>query len=587
MVNQDSLILRYRGGLLGAFAPLLVFIVGVAWLGISGAPREAGFWPILVAGITLGLLLCRDRHAYSEAVIDGMSQPINMLMILAWLLAGILAEVMKASGFVSALIWLADLAGLSGGSFVLASFLIACAVSFSTGTSLGTLILCSPLLYPAGGPLGADPAMLIGAILGGATFGDNLSPVSDTTIASSVTQGAQLGAVVKSRLRYAIPAALIAAAIYFYGGGAAGPETKPAATAAPEATTASPATTEMATGMATGMATADAAPPADAGTTKRPGPHKGSEHARSLPMVLAPALVIALLLKNRHLLEGLLFGNLAAILLALLLGLISPGQLLYLDLGSYGARGLLIEGMEKSVGIAIFTLLLMGLVAGLETSGYMYRLLGYAERKIHTARSAEWWAFGSVSIATLLTTHSVVALLSVSRFVRETGARNGVGPNRRANLLDTTVCTYPFLLPYCIPTILASSLTASGVPFQMPILSALTAGFYNFHSWALLAMVLFALTTGWGRTDDDPARAPGAVDVMKEEDPPSTDDPFFLRFEGRRESSSHFPRPRFERTETIDPEDLLRTAARVESESSGTRRPPRESSSAKIKKVPD
>lgn len=565
MVNQDSLILRYRGGLVGAFAPLLVFIAGVAWLGLSGAPREAGFWPILVAGITLGLLLCRNRHAYSEAVIEGMSQPINMLMILAWLLAGILAEVMKASGFVSALTWLAELAGLSGGSYVLASFLIACVVSFSTGTSLGTLILCTPLLYPAGGPLGADPAMLIGAILAGATFGDNLSPVSDTTIASSVTQGAQIGAVVQSRLRYAIPAALLAAAIYFSGGS--------------QSAEPSPATTEISA--ANSAASALDPPPA-----RKSGSGSGdSGHARSLPMVLAPALVIALLLKNRHLLEGLLLGNLAAILLALALGLISPQQLMYLDLGSYGARGIIVEGMESSVDIAIFTLLLMGLVAGLETSGYMQRLLAYAERKIHTARSAEWWAFGSVSIATLLTTHSVVALLSVSRFVRETGARNGVGPNRRANLLDTTVCTYPFLLPYCIPTILASSLTASGAPFKMPIVSALTAGLFNFHSWALLAMVLFAVATGWGRTQEDPART--EAPSPKEKDPSSTDDPFLLRFEGRRDSSTSFSRPRFERTETIDPEDLLRTAARIEAESSATRRPAREGSSAKINKVPD
>ena len=572
MVNQDISILRYRGGLVGAFAPLLLFIVGVAWLGISGAPREAGFWPILVAGITLGLLLCRDRTAYSEAVIDGMSQPINMIMIMAWLLAGILAEVMKASGFVSALIWLAQMTGLSGGGYVLAAFLIACGISFSTGTSLGTLILCSPLLYPAGGPLGADPAMLIGAILGGATFGDNLSPVSDTTIASSVTQGAKLGAVVKTRLRYAVPAAVLAGIVYFVGGNAA-----PAPGPGDEALVTSPAANAAAD-----SALAAAAPPAKKSS--------GNGHGQSLPMVLAPALVIVLLLKNRHLLEGLLFGNLAAVVLALLLRLISFEQLIYLDLASYGARGILIEGMEKSVGIAIFTLLLMGLVAGLETSGYMHRLLLYAERKIHTARSAEWWAFGSVSIATLLTTHSVVALLSVSRFVRETGARNGVGPNRRANLLDTTVCTYPFLLPYCIPTILAASLTASGAPFSMPILSAATTGLYNFHSWALLGMVLFAISTGWGRTQEDPAREPAEKPAGNEppHDRDSASDAFLLRFDPPRESSSSQSRPLFEKTERIDPEDLMRTAARAEAESSASRRRPSSTdSSSQIDKATD
>jgi Na+/H+ antiporter NhaC len=241
-----------------------------------------------------------------------------------------------------------------------------------------------------------------------------------------------------------------------------------------------------------------------------------------LPMAIAPGLVILLLLYHRHLLEGLLFGNLAAIGLGLGLGLIEPGRLMYIDHAAYRARGLLIEGMEKSIGVAIFTLLLMGLVAGTETAGYMQRLLAYAERKIHTARSAEWWAFGTVSVATLLTTHSVVALLSVSRFVRETGSRNGVGPNRRANLLDTTVCTYPFLLPYCIPTILAASLSQSGVAFGMPMLPALAAGLYNFHSWALLAMVLLAIGTGWGRTKEDPPRPKGAPRLRIEGDDSGT-----------------------------------------------------------------
>lgn len=567
MVNQDSSILRYRGGLVGAFAPLLVFIVGVAWLGISGAPREAGFWPILVAGITLGMFLCRDRNAYSESVIDGMSQPINMVMIMAWLLAGILGEVMKASGFVTALIWLAQLLGLSGGGYVFAAFAIACGVSLSTGTSLGTLILCSPLLYPAGGPLGADPAMLIGAILGGATFGDNLSPVSDTTIASAITQGAKLGTVVKTRLRYALPAAFIAATIYLLAGGASpSPQN---VTMATETANASAAATAL-SGMPSSEAPQGEAPKDDAG-----------ERARSLPMLLAPALVIALLLRNRPLLECLLFGNFAAIVLALLLGLIDLGQLMYIDVASYGARGILIDGMEHAVGIAIFTLLLMGLVAGLETSGYMQRLLAYAERKIHTTRSAEWWTFGTISIATLLTTHSVVALLSVSRFVRETGSRNGVGPNRRANLLDTTVCTYPFLLPYCIPTILASSLTISGTPFSMPILSALQAGFYNFHSWALLGMVLFAITTGWGRTREDQPQPEGEASSFgfRRRPESTSSDPFLLRFDRFRESSSQHSQPSFEKTETIDPEDLRQTAARAEAESSGARKRPAKGSS--------
>ncbi len=101
-----------------------------------GAPDERGFWPILLAAIATGVALTRDRHRSCDALLASMAQPIVMLMIMAWLLAGVLSTLLGASGFVEALIWIARQGGMSGG---------------------------------------ADPAMLIGAILGGATFGDSIT----------------------------------------------------------------------------------------------------------------------------------------------------------------------------------------------------------------------------------------------------------------------------------------------------------------------------------------------------------------------------------------------------------------------------
>ena len=192
--------LQFRGGWIGALAPFAVFLA---------APDERGFWPILLAGLTASMLLAKDRQNWAGVVLRGMSQPIVMLMIMAWMLAGVLAAFMNASGFVESLVWGARTIGLQGGGYVVAAFLICSLVSTATGTSLGTIILCAPLLYPAAGALAADPVILMGAILGGATFGDNISPVSDTTIASASTQGAEIGAVVRSRLRYALPAAAV------------------------------------------------------------------------------------------------------------------------------------------------------------------------------------------------------------------------------------------------------------------------------------------------------------------------------------------------------------------------------------------
>jgi Na+/H+ antiporter NhaC len=448
--------LQFRGGWLGALAPFALFLAGVTWLGLSGAPDERGFWPILLAALTAAMLLARDRQAWAGVVLRGMSQPIVMLMIMAWMLAGVLAAFMNASGFVESLVWAGRMIGMYGGGYAAVSFLICCLVSTATGTSLGTIILCAPLLYPASAALGADPVILMGAILGGATFGDNISPVSDTTIASASTQNADIGGVVRSRLRYALPAAAVAIALFVYFGG---------------------------DGSTPGATSFDIGGPA------------------ALPMLAAPLLVVILLMGRIHLLEGLLTGILAAAVLGLILGVIEPAEILHLDLENFTARGLIIDGMERGIGVSVFTLLLMGLVAGLEASGIIARLVDATSGRAKSARGVEMWMFATVSAAVLLTTHSVVALLAVGGFAQRAGLKFGIGPYRRANILDMTVCTYPFIVGYCIPTVLAASMTASGAAAGLPHLSPLQIGLVNFHSWALLAMTLFAIATGYGRTD--------------------------------------------------------------------------------------
>jgi Na+/H+ antiporter NhaC len=459
---EKSTPLRFYGGLAGALAPIALFLTGVAWLGLSGAPDERGFWPVLLAALTLGLVLARDRTLYSETVIEGMSQRIVMIMIMAWLLAGVLGTLMSETGLIEALIWVAQTAGVAGGGYVATAFLVCCVVSTSTGTSIGTILICGPLLYLPGGALEASPTVLMGAILGGATFGDNISPISDTTIASALTQEADMGGVVRSRLRYALPAAGLALVLYAAFGGA--------------------------------DATASAASTLSDGSP------------RGLPTLVVPALVIGLLLAGHHLLEGLLFGILAGSFIGLSLGTVAPTQLLYIDAVSYSAKGIILDGLERGIGASVFTLFLMGVVSALRASGTLDRLTQAARKHTQSARSAELWIFGSVSAAVLLTTHAVVAMLTVGSFAKETGERLGIGAYRRANLLDITVCTYPFILPYFIPVILAASTTAGGTETGMPRLTPFTSGLNNFHSWMLLGVVIFAILTGYGRRERNTQR---------------------------------------------------------------------------------
>jgi Na+/H+ antiporter NhaC len=447
--------LRFHGGLAGALLPFVFFVTGVVMLALQGTPDERGFWPILVLALSLGLLLAKDRTTYCEIAIDGMSRPIVMIMVMAWLLASIIGVILTATGFVESLAWAAGRLQIGGIVFVGLTFVICAIVSTSTGTSFGTILIAGPILYPAGVLLGGDPPTLAGAILGGAVFGDNISPISDTTIASASSQGADIGGTVASRLKYAMPAAGLALIAYI--------------------------------AVASRGAAAQLEALALAGDP------------RGLAMVVVPIVVIALLLSRRHLLHGLLAGVMVGLVVGLAAGMLPPERLLSLDREHFTARSVIIDGIQRGLGISVFTIFLLGLVATLEASGVLRRLVDVSHARMTSSRSAEGWLVGVTSGVVLLTTHSVVAILMAGQFAREAGERFGLHPYRRANLLDVTVCTYPFILPYFIPVILMAGVTTSAAELGGPGVGPLAIGMHNFHSWALLLVLLVAVVTGFGR----------------------------------------------------------------------------------------
>lgn len=449
--------IEFYGGIFGALLPFFVFVTGVITIALSGAPDERGFWPVLVLALGLGLILCKDRTAFSEVVISGMSQRIVMIMITAWILASIIGILMTLTGFVEALIWISDQISLSGTGFLIATFIICCIVSLSTGSSFATILICSPLLYPVGGILGAHLPALAGAIIGGATFGDFIAPISDTTIASALSQDAKIGRTIKSRLKYVLPAAIFALICY--------------------SIVAFNNDTEMKT---SGIETLG--------------------NAEGLPMLLVPAFIIYLFLKGKHLLHGLLFGLLFGTILGFALGLLPLNQIISLDLENFAAKSFVIDGINRAVGLSFFTILLMGLVSTLKASGLMNKLVDFAVTRAKTEKHAEGWISMVMSIAVLLTTHSIVAILMVTDFTKKTGAKLGISKMRRANLLSLIACIFPFVLPYFIPVILMANMTNSGLEYDIPQVSPLEVGMYNFMSWGLLIMALVTLLFGWGRT---------------------------------------------------------------------------------------
>ena len=205
-MEQESRRIEFRFGKAGKLLPLLVAAAMIGWAAVSQS-NVNGYVLAFFAALVTGVIFAKDEKAYGEALVYGLSKPMFAVIVLAVILAAVSGRLISASGAVQTIAAYVVAAGFTGKLFVAATFLITCVLAFATGTSVGTYFVVIPILFPVGVMAGTAPEFMIGAIVSGAAFGDNLGPISDTTIASSATQHADLGTVVKTRTRYSLPAA--------------------------------------------------------------------------------------------------------------------------------------------------------------------------------------------------------------------------------------------------------------------------------------------------------------------------------------------------------------------------------------------
>ena len=179
--------LEFHLGTLGKLIPLLVAVGFILWAAVSGS-NVNGYMVAFFMAIIFGVIFAKDEKAYGQAIISGLTKPMFPIIALAVILAAISGKLISGSGMVQTI----------------------AAYAVQAGLTVGTYMVVIPILFPVGVMTGVSPIYMIGAIVSGAAFGDNLAPISDTTIASATTQNAELGKVVRSRMKYSIPAALIA-----------------------------------------------------------------------------------------------------------------------------------------------------------------------------------------------------------------------------------------------------------------------------------------------------------------------------------------------------------------------------------------
>lgn len=218
-------------------------------------------------------------------------------------------------------------------------------------------------------------------------------------------------------------------------------------------------------------------------------------------MLLALVVVVVAALRGRHIIESLIYGNITAAVLGVLIGTIKLDAIFSIPAKRGISTGLIEDGIQSTVGAIIFAILILAVTQVLIESGIMRKILESAEKFIaKNVKQAEMFIVGVTIAASIpISANAPAELLVGPSLVRPVGRRFNLAPARAANLMDCAVCTIFFILPWHIAVAawygaIVSACEAHGIPTP-PVSSAL----YNPYSWALLAVLLFSIATGWNR----------------------------------------------------------------------------------------
>lgn len=364
---------------------------------LSVAFIAASIWAVIIDGHKP---LSQRIETFSKAA----GSPNIIYMIWIFILAGAFASLAKETGSIDATVAV-TMKYLPSRLLLPGIFVAACFISLSIGTSVGTVVALSPLAVDIANTGGGNVPLYVAAVLGGAFFGDNLSFISDTTIAATRTQGVAMNVKFKANLAIVLPAALLTLAIYT--------------------------------------------------VTGFDNPCTSVVRETDLSLIIPYILIIALSLAGLNVTVVLVCGIAAAMIIA------AAHDFSMIELAEFMGNGI------GSMGdLIVITLLSAGMLGIIKATGGINFLLQAMSKHIHGARGAKAAIATLVSSVNICTANNTVAIITVGSLSRKIAERYGISGARTASLLDTCSCIMQCLLPYGAQTLLAVSL--AGISPEAP-----------------------------------------------------------------------------------------------------------------------
>ncbi|MDA3958936.1 Na+/H+ antiporter NhaC family protein [Oceanispirochaeta sp.] len=448
--------LKFRGGWGMAFIPLAVFFIFCVLLFLvflsydMHALAMGGFIGLLIGG-----MFVKNYGEYWKSVISGIASPNSITIVVILFVIGMFSQMLKDSNASEGFIWIASRVHLTGGPFVAFVFFSCCLISTATGSSIGTMFAAFPVFFGAGAVLGANPAMLAGAITSGCIFGDNLAPISDTTIASASTQlfrngeAADIAGVVTSRFKYSLVAGLISIILFAILGGG-------------------------------GEVASDVESMGD---------------PLRLVMLIPVVGLLITAVKSRDLFKAITVGLLLGIVSGLISGIFTFPSL-FSSSGELGnsVTGFLPTGVASMMSTVTLVISVFGIMGVLHAAGAIDRLVNaiLKSRFVKSDRGTELAiTIGSCVTCMIFGGVTSAAILTFGPVVNELGMKKGLHPYRRANLLDGFVNTIPVVIPF-LSVFVFITVALSG-------LDPLSVSKSMLYPLVLFVVLLFSVITGWGR----------------------------------------------------------------------------------------
>lgn len=392
-----------------ALFPLLLFML--LFLGVGIISGDFTTMPLNVAitiTVIVALLMNRKEKFATkvEVFTKGAGHSNIILMMLIFILAGAFSTTTEKMGGVSSTVNL-GLSLIPENLIIVGLFIICMFVSISMGTSVGTVAAIAPVGFGFAQATDVSAALAMATVVGGAMFGDNLSMISDTTIAAVRTQHTKMKDKFKVNFRIVLPGAILTIIILFL--------------------------------LTNGIS---------------------MDHSKSYDFQLVKVIPYLLVL-----ILALVGVNVIIVLIG---GTVLSGMIGLID-GSFGWKGLLnavskgIIGMED---IAMIALLIGGLVGLIQHNGGIDWLLNFVRGRVRSKRGAELGIASLVSVADISTANNTISIIMSGPLAKNIADEYDVDPRKSASILDIFGGCFQGLLPYS-PQVISAAGVAGISPFLL------------------------------------------------------------------------------------------------------------------------